>query len=325
MKIKKFNISGTWRRLKRSSKFHEVLIFLAFVAAASVFWFVIALNDNVSRTFDVRLKIENVPDSVVFITDPPKDIHVTLRDKGTNLLRNAIMNHPQLTINFRDFAREGLFRYTGSDLNSGLRNTFGSAAQIASCSIDSLRLRYTTSRGKRVPIVVRVDASAAPGHIISGVPQPEERAVIVYSDANNLDTITRVYTETVLRRNLSETATVKVKLEPISGTRLIPASVTVVIPVEPLVRKEEMVTVTARNVPPGESLLLFPTKVPVTYYVPMSRFNDDDSHTLEILVDYSDTRIEDSSRLPLIIGAHPDYIVNPELQAVSVEYTLVKD
>ena len=79
----------------------------------------------------------------------------------------------------------------------------------------------------------------------------------------------------------------------------------------------------SRGVPQGESLLLFPNRVPVSYYVPMSKFNDTEA-PISAAVDYADTKLTRSNQIPVRLGNVPDYVVNPKIKADSVEYTLVK-
>ncbi len=312
-----------WKGIRNSVGFHNFLLFLAFVAVASLFWLILSLNDSVTRTFDIRLRIDNVPDTVTFITDPPAEFHVTLRDKGTNLLRNGFVKRPQLAINFRDFADKGVFRFTRTDMSTALKSTFGNSAQILVQSLDSLNLVYTTNKGKRVPIVVRADLKAAPGCVLADTPEPLEKAVMVYSSSDILDTITRVYTEKIMRRNLSETTEIAVKLQTIAHAKITPATVKVKIPVEPLVKKESITTVHAENVPDGESLLLFPTRIQITYYVPMSLFNSD-LVPVDVSVDYMDLKRTANDKIPVRIRSAADYVISPELSVDSVEYTLVK-
>ncbi len=313
-----------WKMFRSSATFHNTMLFGSFVAVATLFWFILAMNDNVTKTVDVRVKIDNVPDSVTFLNDPPEEFHVTVRDKGTNLLRNGIFNKPLLSLNFRDYANNGKFRFSRSDLNSSLKSRFGSSAQITSTSIDSLLLNYTTEKGRRIPIVVRSEVTAASGYVISGRPEPLERAVVVYSYPEILDTISRVYTELLVRRNLSETSEYTVKLCAIPDVKIVPCQIKVRVPVEPLVKKESIVTIHAKNVPEGESLLLFPSRVSITYFVPMSLFNTD-LVPVDVAVDYNDTKVTPGDRIPVRIYDYADYVVNAELGSDSVEYTLVKE
>lgn len=317
------DLKKKWRGMKATSGFHDFVLFLVFIGIAAFFWLVMSLNDNVTRTFDVSLRIENVPDSVTFINDPPKMFHVILRDKGTNIVRSGVFSHPHVNVNFMDYGSEGIFRMTRSDLTAALKSTFGSAAQITSVSLDSLNLRYTTDKGRRVPVVVNADVTAAPGMVISETPKPVQRYALIYSYSTNIDTITRVYTQPVVRRNLKETTEVEVPLLAIPSVKIVPSSVIVRIPVEPLVKKESMATVSTLNVPEGESLLLFPNKVQVVYYVPMSLFNSD-LIPVEVAVDYADIYRYSGDRLPVSIRSFADYVASPQIHVDSVEYTLVK-
>lgn len=298
-------------------------MFLIFVAIATVFWIIIALNDNITETFNVRLNVLNVPDSVTFITDPPAEIHVTLRDKGTNILRSGVVKDPTVNIDFREYARDGIFRVSPSDLMAEIKRDLGGAAQITSSSLDSLRLYYATGPGKRVPIIVRSEITPASGYIIEGSPTPIRKSALIYSYHDEIDTINRVYTQKLVKKDLSQTSNFNVKLVRIPGVKIKPSSVEVNVVVEPLVNKEVYVEVDPLNVPEGENLILFPNRVPVSFFVPMSHFNDENPN-VHVVVDYNDVTAGMSSKLPVRITASAPHLVNVVLKADSVEYSLVK-
>lgn len=316
-------IKARWRGMRASTGFRDFVLYLAFVAVAALFWVIMSLNDNVTQTFDVHLHVDNVPDSVTFINDPPATFHVTLRDKGTNILRSGIISHPHVGLNFRDYADDGVFDVSKNEITQAVKSAFGNSAQLTAVSLDSLRLYYTTDKGRRVPIVVTADVTAAPGLVVSGNPKPMPRSALIYSYSENIDTITRVYTEPIVKRNLSETTEVEVAIRQIPKVKIVPSTVKVCIAVESLVKKESMVTVTAKNVPDGESLLLFPNRVPVTYYVPMSLFSSD-LVPVEVSVDYNDIRRYAGDRIPVSIHGFAEYVESPQITTDSVEYTLVR-
>lgn len=284
-----------------------------------------ALNDSVQDNFDVRLTVTDVPDSVTFINQPPSEIHVTVRDKGTSLMRHGWLNKSHVNFNFKEFAQGGVMRLSRTDILAGLKAVFGSNAIVSSVSVDSLRLVYTTSPGKRVPVLVEADVTASSGNIVSGRFIPQPSAVLIYSaDPDVPDTITRVRTQKIIRRDLSETTVAEVRLVGIPGVRMIPDNIRVSIPVEPLVSKESMVGIEAVNVPAGQNLVLFPAKVSVSYYLPMSRFGDTDPG-LKLTVDYNDIKRIFSDRLPVRLERVPAGIANVVVRTDSVEYTLIKD
>lgn len=317
-------IGERWEVMKASGSLHNLAVFIVFVAVATMFWLILALNDTAQDNFDTGLEITGVPDSVTFITDPPTQMHVTVRDRGTSLLRAGVFRHPSVKIDFKDYAHNGVLRLSHGDLIGALKHTYGATAQIVSVSIDSVRIVYTTGAGKRVPVSVVSEITPAPGSVLSGAPLAERRTVLVYSaDRALLDTLTRVYTQKIVRRGLEEPTEVTVQLKPVAGARVVPDQVAVRIPIEPLIAKESSITVRPRKVPAGESLLLFPTKVPVRYYVPMSRFSEDDSG-FEVTVEYDDILRHGSNRLPLQLRHVPAGVFNAVLGMDSVEYTIIR-
>lgn len=317
-------IEEVFSKLRKSSRFRGMLTFAVFVVIAALFWLILTLNDSVQDGCIVNVKINNKPDTVTFISDVPKTIHVEVKDKGSSLMRTMWMKTPTVNLNFRELADHGQLICSRSDMMSALKETFGSSATIISSSIDSLRLVYTDNPGKSIPVVAMVKASARAGYIVYGNSVSDPPRVTAYGPREIIDTIHRVMTKSYVEQDLSETKSFVSELKSIPGVRLIPGKVNVKVNVEPLVLKEDVVTVVAENVPQDENLLLFPSKVRVSYYVPMSEFSDD-KKAVRVVVDYNDLSEHRGERLPLRIETVKGIpAVNPKLHADSVEYTLVR-
>lgn len=319
IRIRKIN----WEKLRSSSGFHNLLLFLVFVVISALFWVILALNDNVQDNCEVKLKISGVPDSVTFITLPPDGFHVTVRDKGSTLLRSSVINTPSIEFDFKEYAEGGVLRLSHAEILSSLKGAFGAGAQFSAVGLDSLRLNYVTGKGKRVPVVVDADVSAEAGNIISSPPVSLTPRVEVFAERSVLDTITRVYTTRIVKRDLSESRQVKAAIRSIPGARVIPDEITVRIEVEPLVSKDYLVEVEAIGVPEGINLLLFPSKVKVSCFVPMSDFSEDNPG-IRVYVDYKDIGRLSDGRLPLKVSELSSKVHNVQLTAESVEYTVVK-
>ncbi len=301
-----------------------MLTFAVFIGIAAMFWLILTLNDSVQDGCIVNIKISNKPDSITFISDVPKTIHVEVKDKGSSLMRTMWMKTPTLTLNFHELAEHGQMICSRSDMMSALKETFGSSATILSTSLDSLRLIYTDNPGKAIPVVAEVKASARAGYIVYGHPVSDPPRVTAYGPREIIDTLHRVMTKSYVEQDLSETKSFISELKNIPGVRLIPGSVNVKVNVEPLVAKEDMVTVVAENVPHDENLLLFPSNVRVSYFVPMSEFSND-KKGVRVVVDYNDLAEHRGERLPLRIEPIKGIAaVNPRLHSDSVEYTLVR-
>ena len=301
------------------------MLFLIFVCVSAVFWFILALNDSAQDHFNVNLRIINRPDSVTFISDVPEKIHVSVSDKGTNLWRNGYLKHPTINIDFKEYSSDGLLRYSYNDLMTSLKETFGGNATVTSVSLDSLQLFYTTNPGKRVPVLVNCLVYPASGSILEGSVTATPGSVNVYGSKEVLDTIRYVSTEPVTLRGLSETTTISAKLQRLTGARPLPSTVELTASIEPLVKKQAMVTVDAINVPEGEELLLFPSKIPVEYYVAMSRLNDDEDNNINLVVDYNDVPLSRDGKLHVEAVKFPERLKNLTLKTDSIEYAIIKD
>lgn len=297
---------------------------MTFIVIASLFWFIMALNDSVQANVAVNIKIANKPDSVTFISDVPKTLHVEVSDKGTGLMRVAWFHTPTVNISFPELASGGQLVCSRTDLMAALKTALGGNATIISSSIDSLRLNYTDRPGKSVPVQVALQTSAKAGFVVYGSPKSDPPRVTVYGPREILDTLTRVFTKTYVEQNLSDSRSFTAELSAIRGARIIPSSVSIRINVEPLVVKEEMITVVAENVPAGENLLLFPSKVHASFYVPMSDFSSEEV-PVRAVVDYYDVSTHRSARLPLHLEINEgSNAISPTLHTDSVEYTLIK-
>lgn len=323
METKKSGARNLWTRLKKSGAVHDSMVFLVFVAIASVFWLILALNDSAQRDFTVRLQVDNVPDSVVFITDPPASFHVAVRDQGSKLFRAAGLSMPVVKVNFRDYADNGLLRLSHSDMNAVLKATFGKSAAILSTSLDSLRISYTGSKGKPVKVVFNGRFDAAPGSVVSGRPVCVPARATVYGPAELLDTLTQVETEWLKVSDIVEPSSYWVSLQRIPGVRVKPAKVKVEVRAEPLVRRETQVAIKAENVPAGTDMMLFPSKADVVYYVPMSAFSEQEP-AVEAVVDYNESGRSRNHRVAVRLGAIPAGVYTPTLRTDSVEYSIVR-
>lgn len=323
MKVDINQIKEQWQKLRTSARFHNAVIFLGFCVVALVLWLILAMNDSTTASFDVYVDIDDVPKNVTFITTPPSKIRATVRDKGTSLLRSSFMRNLHISVNFNDFARNNHLHFGKSELYASLREVFGGTAQITSVSADSICGEYTSNAGKRVPIEVLIDAEPASGYVIAARPRMSRTSVLVYSNSNVIDTLTRVYTEEIVRRELSETTVLPAKIVPIKGARLVPSSIELTIPVEPLVRKTSYVSIVPAGVPDGMSLLLFPSKVEVSYFVPMSLYNDE-APDIIVSAEYSHASDGHSGKLPIMVAGYPTWCANPKLSTDSVEFTIVR-
>lgn len=313
-----------FRQLRASGHFRNLAVFAGFVAVAFVFWCILALNEEAQTDFRVRVRITDVPDSVTFLTDPPQELHVSVRERGTHLLRLTLLHEAEIKLSFKEFAgADGSLHVSGRTLLTHMRTLFGQGATLNLISPDSITVPFTTMPGKMVPVRVVYDITPELGRVVNGNPRISTRQVKVFARRNVLDTLAYIPTELIVMRGASDSFTREVKLKAPQGVRVEPASVKVSFNIEPLENRRVVVPVRQVNVPSSESLILFPDKVGVTYLVPMSR-GDVPASGFSVVADYNAITSPSDARMPVAVASVPAGVTNPVLEADSVEFTIIR-
>ena len=305
-----------------SARGREVGLFLLFLGISYIFWLLLTLNNEMQRDVDVPVAIYNVPDSVTVLSDIPASIKVSIRDKGSVFLRKKLSGTKTLRIDWPEYVGntpDNTFRMTKAELAARMRENFAQSTQIQSLSPDSLRLNYTTAPGIRVPVLLDADMTAAPGFIINGPITMSADSVTMYAVQGLPSRIKSVKTQAVSRSNLSDTTHIVIRLMLIEGVKVVPSTITLTIPVEPLISRKQMAMVNVKNVPTNMGLLTFPSSVEVSYLIPMSDYNSE-PFAVKAYVDYADVAKARTGKLPVVLSLLPQNYKNVSVEPDSVEY-----
>lgn len=313
-----------WRerlvKVFHTSRGHDLLLYLLCLAVSFIFWIFQSLDTEVQRDYDFPFEIDQMPDTATFISPIPHTINVGLQGKGSQLLSYSWGHLPTLKVSFNDYvADQGRWYLPFAKLESRVRDLVGNGILITGIRPDSLRLAYTTLPPEKLPIRIDSEISANLEYVVSGALKANVDSVEVYSQTPLPSSIKSISTETIVRRNLTDTTYVDVKLRTIPGARAVPDRIRVCIPVEALIKKTQTVRIEALGVSNGHGLITFPSKVEVSYLVPISMFKNDEP--LHLYVDFNEI-IPGHSYLPLHLYNLPSYIRQPSLSVDSVEYLI---
>lgn len=314
-------MAAKFRRLLRSSRGKDILIFLLFLGVSYVFWVIMTLNDDMQQDVKVRLEIAGTPAGYTFITEPPQYMLVGVRDKGTVLANYSISGARTLKVSYADMTFDETndrLTMTEQQLGARLRSLFDPTTQIVSMRPDSLSLIVTDRAPNRAKVIADVEVTPAGQYVISGPITVSPDTVNVYS-ARHLRVRPRtVRTAKITRTELKDTLQLEVRLQTEPGTRIEPSRVRLTVPVEPLIAKNREVAVQLVGVPESDAVVLFPSRVRVSYLMPMSLYNSENS-VLTVTANFSHRH---NGKMPLTIGPLPDYYRGVELSADSVEYLI---
>lgn len=302
----------------------NALTFGIFLIIATLFWFLMTLNDEVQRDYSIPVEIADLPDDITLLSDNGQTISVTVKDKGRNLIKYDWGKDPHLTLRFSDFnvIDETRLILTEQGVKTMVRDLFGNSSQIAYIKPDSLVLRYTSRPGVRLPVYADIDVQASPQHIVHGAIVIEPDSVTLYAPQGIPSDIVSVRTDAIAARGVTDTTTYELSLNTLAGMRAIPDKVKVTVPVEPLITKSVNAEIKAVNVPSGYNLLAFPANVQVSFLIPMSLYNSD-SFAPVATIDFRDVR-EGQNSLKVRLGSVPDFYRSVSVSPKEVEYVVEK-
>ena len=314
--FKRFNVAI------RSPRGRDAMMFFVFLVVSAALWFVLALNEE--EQYDVRLpvKITHVPDSVTLITPGPEALNVSLRARGTQLMKMNFGTLPTVNIDFRGFRSNGKLHLSSADLKALARTAVG-GSQVSVVYPDTLTIPYTTHPGFKMPIRIDYKVTAGPQAALVGCPKLSvDSATVFLANAKLPGGYTRVSSEPVQLVGIDKTTTRRIKLLGPKGSRVIPDSVDVTFEVEPLIFKSRKVVIEPVNVPSNIKLITFPAQIDVFYMVPMSSYASSDPH-FRVVADYNEIRKNTSSKMmKLKLKDVPSNLQNVHLVADSAEYII---
>ena len=253
------------------------------------------------------------------ITEPPRELSLSVRDKGTVLANYSLSGGKTLKLNYSDMVSDvenDRVTLSQQALENRLRSFFDPTTQIVSVRPDSLSLIVTDRAPNLARVVPDVEVTPASQFVISGPIKVEPDTVSVYT-ARHLRVRPRtVSTVKITRSELRDTLIVDVRLQPEADTRVVPSKVRLTIPIEPLISKSREVGIQLTHASSADAVVLFPSRVRVSYLLPMSLYNSE-NNVVTVTADFARRH---GGKIPLTIGALPDYYRGVELSTDSVEY-----
>lgn len=305
----------------RSDGGRNVWLYLLCVVIAFVFWALMSLDNEVQRDFDVPLELQDVPDSITVISDLPPSLSVGVKAKGSQLLRFIFSSSvPAMKIKFEPQATKGdRLVISRARLESRLREYFGSGVTISACRPDSLSVLFTDLPGRRIRLDIDADVHPDIQCVVSGPITASCDSVTIYSTGDLPRDLTHVLTEPIVKTGLKDTMRYEVRVAPLAGMRVVPSTVTVTVPVEPLIAKKRMIPVEILNKPTDVNVILFPSKVGISYLVPMSDYGED--YPMQAYADYKEIR-PGVSKIGLILSSPGPTMRNVSLTTDSVEFVI---
>lgn len=301
----------------------QFLIFLFFLALSSVFWIFQTLNETYEEDFQVPLELRNVPSNVVITTDLPENLHILLRDKGSQLLAYRYTRQfKPVVVDYNTYSNpSGHVSILGNELQRQIAAQLLPGTQMLGLKPDTLDFYYNFGQFKRVPIRPLGEVRAGRLYSLAKTVYSED-SVTVYASREQLDTITTAYLQPFNLRNLTDTTHVKSNFVKVKGAKFVPAQIGVTFCIDRLVEKTIQVPVQQVNFPASKQLRTFPATVKVTFQVGMGLYRKITSENFVLVVNYEDLLKNKSTYCHLSLKTIPEGVSHVRISPQDVEYVI---
>lgn len=284
-----FKLSKRIKDFLLSYKSREFLIFLFFFFIAGGFWLLQTLNNDYEAEFSIPVRIKEVPNNVVLTSEPPSELRVRVKDKGTVLLNYMLgKSFFPVNLNFMDYqGRDNHVKIYSSEFEKKILAQLNVSSRILSIKPDTLDYIYSEGKSKLIPVKFQGRVTAGKQYYVSDtLCHPD--SVLIYAPAGMLDTIKTAYTQRLELENISDTTRRRIPLAPVKGAKFVPSSVEMTFPVDIYTEKTVEVPLYGINFPADKVLRAFPSKVQITFQVGLKRFRSIKASDFVIHVSYEE-------------------------------------
>ena len=306
-----------------SDKSREFLIFLFFFLIAGGFWLLQTLNSDYEAEFSIPVRMKDVPNNVVLTSEPPSELRVRVKDKGTVLL-NYMLGKSFFPVNlgFLDYKGKGNHvKIYASDFEKKILSQLNVSSKILSIKPDTLEYIYSEGKSKLVPVRFQGKVVAGLQYYVSDtICSPD--SVLVYAPEEILDTITTAYTQKINLENIADTTRRRIPLNSERGVKFVPASVEMTFPVDIYTEKTVEVPLHGVNFPADKALRTFPSKVQITFQVGLKRFRSIKASDFIINISYEELLKLGSDKYTVKLKSFPSGINQIRIVPEQVDFLI---
>lgn len=306
-------------------KNREFLIFLFFFALSAVFWLLQTLNETFETEVVVPLKLNNVPSNLIITSDLPDELHVTVQDKGSILMK-YLYGQPltPVTVDYKNYdfgGMAGRVQVQEAEVRRAIAAQLFSSTRIQRIKPDTLEFFYNRGLKKKVPVLISgVIEPAQQYYLRHVVAKPD--SVVVFAPSSILDTLQAAYTQNFYQAGLVESKNLQIPVRPIRGAKFIPDVLDVQIDVDIYTEKTVEVPIVGVNFPADKDLRTFPSKVKVTFKVGSKSYKSITADDFVLVISYEELINNESSKIPLHLKSIPEGVSSVRIHPSEVDYLL---
>ena len=310
------------RRLRLIRVQRNILVFFVFLLVAIVFWFMQSMKETTTTQLTYNIRIVNVPKEVVFTSEVPQSISISVSGRGWSILDYwSRHDRKELLVDFSELSKEGSKITLDNNLWRRLtQKEYGNNLKFVSSMPSSVDIYYSNGVMKRVPVRFSGKVTVEPQYLICGIYMKPD-SVDVIAPVYLLDSINEVLTEQENYTELDDTILTTIPLRSMAGIKVVPDSVSLRICVDLFTEKTLEVPIYCENIPANKVLRTFPSKAKVTFHVSSTLFNKISSQDFIVVVDYNELG-SGQNKCTLQLRDRPEHVSHIRISPEQIEYVI---
>ncbi len=308
-----------------TKKSREMFVFLFFLVVSATFWLLQTLQEDYEMELRIPFTLENVPEDVVVTSDLPSAITVTVKDKGTLLLKYFTNSSERfVNVDFETHDRGNSYEHvvlSHSEVQKMVLSCLQPSTRIVNIRPDTID--YYISRGvqKRVPVQFRGRVEVDPLCYLADL-KVEPDSVVVWGNGALLDSLQAIPTAVTNLLELAENKEIRVPLSVKRGTKVQPMEVTVRAEVDVYTEKQVHVPIVGTNFPGGYSLRTFPSSATISFRVGARNYKKVTADNFVLTATYEELKDLTDSVFTLRLRSVPEMVSQVKIEPEKVQYLI---
>lgn len=141
------------------------VVFLIFVLATFVFWFLNRLSNNYTQQVSYKIEYKDLPKRFVFQDEPQEIIKISIEASGFYLFSSALI-HRDIELSLKNIKRKNRYSYylLDDELNRQVKERLKDGIRVLGVTEDSLLVHLGKKSFKKVPVKSHVDLKFQMGY-----------------------------------------------------------------------------------------------------------------------------------------------------------------
>lgn len=314
-------------KVLKSIKNKKLHVFGLFFLLTFAFLTLTKLSKKYTENITLEITYINLPQNKIITLDNQPNCIAVVSDYGFNLLSYQFKKH-SIKVDFKKDVsiRDGNYIWNATKNRFKIKSQLKKSTEVISLQPDTIKFPFESLSVKKVPVILNSKINFKIGYDILNYYILKPDSINVIGKASEVSQITKVETEMLNLKDVSDTInkTLLLKKFDKSNLKFSSKSIKVTAKVEKFTEGTLEVPVTIINKPLDVTINYFPKEIEVSYYVSLNNYKN--IKPLDFKVECDFTEIENTNKVffvPKLVKS-PDLVKNVRLKQNKVEFILLQ-